>query len=148
MSLGWEKINYIVYVNSLFPFDTLVLAILYYLSAHVLKASACIFFCEKCSRLAARSCHPIRISCAKATVPSILDHNKDADDLARNKEYLGEDRTLEEARGSPWDSNVPRIQCSAGPEGSGHRPILARADEYCCHICKQALWQSCIWNFD
>lgn len=87
--------------NSPFPFDTPAPAKLYCPLVRAPEASVYISSCEKRSRLAARSCRPIRISCGKATVPSIRDRNKDAGGLARNIEYLGEDRTLKEVRESP-----------------------------------------------
>lgn len=88
-------------INSPSPFDTLVLAILCCLLVHALEALVCISSCGKRNHLAASSCHLIRISCAKATVPTILDRNKDAVDLVQNKEYLDEDRTSAGAQESP-----------------------------------------------
>lgn len=88
-------------INSPSPFDTLVLAILYYLLIHALEALVCIFFCEKRNHPVASSCRSIRISCAKATVPLILDRNKDAVGLVQNREHLDEDRTSVEAQESP-----------------------------------------------
>lgn len=88
-------------MNLPFPFDILVLATLYCLLVHVPEALVCIPSCGRHSHPAANSCLSIRVSCAKATVSSILDRNKDAVGLARNRECLDENRTSAEARESP-----------------------------------------------
>lgn len=99
MSIARIRINR--NINSPFPFDIPALAKLYCPLVRAPEASVCIFSCEKHSHLEARSCRPIRISCGKATVPSIRDRNKDAGGLVQNIEYLDEDRTLKKVRESP-----------------------------------------------
>lgn len=88
------------HINSPFPFDTLVLATLCCLLVHALKGSVYISSYGRHSHPAASSYHSIRISCVRAIDLLILDRNKDAADLAQNREYLDEDRTLAEARES------------------------------------------------